>query len=309
MLSRTADNLYWLGRYVERSENTARLLSGTQRLSLMPIPSTERRDLWRDLFQTDIERAAFEEKHADFAESPVVDFMCLDESNPSSIKSCIFSARENARAARHVLTTEISQTVNETWMDICGCTMTEISDRGPQDYLDSVRERAHLLRGVIYGTMRRGEPFMFWEMGSVLERAENTSRLMLARASSFHRATRRDDGFDFYRWGTFLRAANAYSAYRQLYRDLDPVSVADLLILNPEIPRSLLSCIEDLTEILRALKRDAPCTHAAERLVSEIRTARLDRVLRSGLQTFLFDFRKSVHELSDHIRADFMMAR
>ncbi len=309
MLSRTADNLYWLGRYVERSENTARLLSGTQRLSLMPIPAPEQQQLWRDLFQTDLERAAFEEKHPSYTESPVIEFMCLDDGNPSSIRSCVYSARENARAARHVLTTEISQTVNETWMDVCSCTMNEITDQGPQDYLDSVRERAHLLRGVIYGTMRRGEPFMFWEMGSVLERAENTTRLMLARASSFHRATRRDDGFDFYRWGTFLRAANAYSAYRQLYRDLDPVSVADLLILNPEIPRSLLSCIEDLSEILRALRRDAPCTLAADRLASEIRTVRLDRVLRSGLQTFLFDFRKSVHELSDQIRTDFMMAR
>ncbi len=309
MLSRTADNLYWLGRYVERSENTARLLGGTQRLSLMPIPRDEQADLWRSLFQTDIEREAFEEKHDKFAETDVIEFMTLDGENPSSIKSCIFSARENARAARHVLTTEISQTINETWMDVCVCTMHDITERGPQDFLDSVRERAHLLRGVIYGTMRRGEPFMFWELGSVLERAENTSRLMLARASSFHRASRRGDGFDFYRWGTFLRAANAYSAYRQLYRDLDPVSVADLLILNPEIPRSLLSCVEDLSEILRALRRDAPCALTADRLASEIRSVRLDRVLRSGLQVFLQDFRKNIHELSDQIRVDFMMSR
>lgn len=309
MLSRTADNLYWLGRYVERAENTARLLGGTQRLSLMPIPTGEQGELWRNLFQSDYEVEAFLAKHAEFVEAPVIDFLTLDPDFSSSIRSCFHGARENVRAARHVLTTEISQSINETWMEIRGCTMSDIHHRGTQDFLDWVRERAHLFRGVIYGTMRRGEPFLFWNLGSTLERAENTSRLILARSNAFHRATRRDDGFEFYRWGTFLRAANAYSAYRQLYRDIDPVSVADMLILNPEIPRSLLSCIEEATEILRTLRREAPCAAMAERLASELRTLRLDRVLRSGLDGFLQDFRNQVHALSDQIRIDFIMVR
>lgn len=309
MLSRTADNLYWLGRFVERAENTARLIGGTQRLSLMPIPPGEHGELWRNLFQSEFEVEAYTAKHDRFTEQPVIEFLALDPDNPSSIRSCVYSARENARAARHVLTTEISQCINETWMEVRDCKPQDMADRGIQDYMDGVKERAHLLRGVIYSTMRRGEPFKFWEMGTALERAENTSRLMLARSTAFHRANRRDDGFDFYRWGTFLRSANAYSAYRQLYRDIDPVSVADMLILNTEIPRSLLSCISDLTEVLRALKREAPCTEMAEHLAAELRTLRLDRVLRSGLETFLHDFRKQVHELSDQIRIDFIMVR
>lgn len=309
MLSRTADNLYWLGRYIERVENTARLLAGTQRLSLMPIPKDEQDDLWRHLFQSDFERSAFEAKHDAYEELSVIDYLALDRENPSSIQSCIFSARENVRGARHVLTTEISQCINEIWMEIRGYNIDQVVEQGTQEYLDSVREHTHLVRGVIYGTMRRGDPFMFWDLGTTLERAENTSRLLLARASSFHRATRRDDGFDFYRWGTFLRSANTYSAYRQLYREIDPVSVADLMILNTQIPRSLQACVDDTTQILRTLKREAKCADMAERLSSELRTLSLDRVLRTGLAGFLHDFRKQVHEISDQIRQDFIMVR
>lgn len=309
MLSRTADNLYWLGRYVERVENTARLLAGTQRLSLMPIPKEEQGNLWRNLFQSDAERSAFELKHDKYEELSVIDFMAMDRSNPSSILSCLHAARENVRGARHVLTTEISQCINETWMENRDCTLDQIVDQGTQEYLDSIKECTHLMRGVIYGTMRRGEPFMFWDLGTTLERAENTTRLLLARSESFHRATRRDDGFDFYRWGTFLRSANTYSAFRQLYRELDPVSVADLMILNTEIPRSLLACVQDTTGILRTLKREALCADMTEQLASELRTLRLDRVLRTGMAGFLHDFRKQIHVISDQIRQDFIMVR
>ncbi len=309
MLSRTADSLYWLGRYVERAENTARLLDGTQHLSLLPISLDEQGNLWRNLFQSPSEIEAFTAKHSAFTDLPVIEFMALDQENSSSISSCIFAARENTRSARHVLTTEISQCINQTWMDIRGVGMSQVIERGTQDFLDHVKERAHLFKGVIYGTMRRGEPFLFWELGTALERAENTSRLIMARAEAFHRANRRDDGFDFYRWGTFLRSANAYSAYRQLYGDIAPISVADMLILNANIPRSLLSCIDDTTRILRTLKPEAPCVGMAEQLAAEIRTARLDQVVRSGLAGFLRDFRERVHTLSDQIRVDFIMVR
>ncbi len=309
MLSRTADSLYWLGRYVERAENTARLLDGTHHLSLLPIPAGEQGNLWRNLFQSELEVEAFTAKHDSFSDTPIIDFMALDPDNPSSIRSCIHAARENTRSARHVLTTEISQCVNQSWMDIRNVTMTDVLERGTQDFLDSVKERAHLFKGVIYGTMRRGEPFLFWELGTALERAENTSRLILARADAFHRASRRDDGFDFYRWGTLLRSANAYSAYRQLYGDIEPIMVADMLILNANIPRSLSSCIDDTTQILRTLKREAPCVEMAEKLSAEIRTLRLDQIIRSRLAGYLQDFRERVHALSDQIRVDFIMVR
>jgi len=309
MLSRTADNLYWLGRYVERAENSARLLDGTHHLNLLPLTSDEQGELWHKLFQSQNEIDAFLEKHNQFSDRAVIEYLTLERDNPSSILSCINGARDNTRAARAELTTEISQCMNQTWIDIRGVSMQQIDDRGIQDFLDFIKERAHLFKGVIYGTMRRGEPFLFWELGTALERAENTSRLIMTRADAFHRVHRRDDGFDFYRWGTFLRSANAYSAYRQIYGDIDPVSVAEMLILNTNIPRSLLACIEDTTDILKTLRREAPCAEMSERLAAEVRAIRLDQVLRSGLDNFLNDFRKQVHALSDQIRIDFMMVR
>lgn len=309
MLSRTADNLYWLGRYVERAENNARLIDGTYHMSLLPITPDEHAELWRKLFQSAEEIEAFVEKHPEFTNDAVTRYLTLDPDNRSSIFCCLEAARDNTRAARAELTTEISQCINQTWIDIRAIDMDRIHERGLQDFLDLIKERAHLFQGVVYSTMRRGEPFLFWELGTALERAENTSRLIMTRADSFHRAHRRDDGFDFYRWGTFLRSANAYSAYRQIYGDIDSVCVAEMLITNTNIPRSLLACIEDTTDILKTLRREAPCAEMSERLAAEIRAMRLDQVLRSGLESFLNDFRKQVHALSDQIRADFMMVR
>jgi uncharacterized alpha-E superfamily protein len=309
MLSRTADSLYWLGRYVERAENSARLLDGTHHLNLLPLTTDEQGELWRKLFQSEDEVAAFQAKHSEFTDKAVIEFLTIDPDNPSSILSCIEAARDNTRAARAELTTEISQCMNQTLIDVRAVTMQNINDRGIHDFLDFIKERAHLFKGVIYGTMRRGEPFLFWELGTALERSENTSRLIMTRSETFHRVHRRDDGFDFYRWGTFLRSANAYSAYRQIYGDIDPVSVAEMLILNTNIPRSLLACIEDTTDILKTLRREAPCAEMSERIAADVRAIRLDQILRSGLGNFLNDFRKQVHALSDQIRIDFMMVR
>ncbi|MEQ8321446.1 MAG: alpha-E domain-containing protein [Rhodospirillales bacterium] len=309
MLSRTADSLYWLGRYVERAENGARLLDGTHHLNLLPLNMDEQRELWRKLFQSDDEVESFLKKHNEFNDKSVIEYLTIDPDNRSSILSCIEAARDNTRAARAELTTEISQCMNQSLIDMRAVTMQSINDTGISEFLDFIKERTHLFKGVIYGTMRRGEPFLFWELGTALERAENTSRLIMTRAETFHRVHRRDDGFDFYRWGTFLRSANAYSAYRQIYGDIDPVSVAEMLILNTNIPRSLLACIEDTKDILKTLRREAPCAEMSERLAAEIRAVRLDQILRSGLGNFLNDFRKQVHALSDQIRIDFMMVR
>ncbi len=309
MLSRTANNLYWLGRHVERAENTARLFSGIQRLSLLPIPDDEHKGLWQGLYQSDAERDEFKSRYSEFEEQAVLRHLVFDLDNRSSIKSCIAAARENVRGARHVLTTEISQCMNQTWIEIRTYDAAKVDELGVQEFLDIVKERAHLFRGVVYGTIRRGEPFMFWEIGAALERAENTSRLMLARAPAFRRVAKRDDGFEFYRWGTFLRTANAYSAFRQLYREVDPVSVAHLLILNPDIPRSLVSCVDDIARTLRGVKANARCTVLAEQLASEVRGIHLDRILRSGIETFLTDFRERIHAVSNQIQNDFLMVR
>lgn len=310
MLSRTADNLYWMARYMERAENTARLLGGIYRMTLIPNPGRERQSHWEGLFQTQMEKDAFLERYEGFAAGPTLIYFLLDPQNPSSVRSCVWAARENVRATRHVLTTELWEAVNQTWLEIRDLTYDDIKEQGVYGFLDWVKERCHLARGIVHGTMRRGEALLFWRVGGYVERAENTSRLLLARAPSFHTARRREDAIDYYQWGTLLRSLNAFKTYREIFRgQIEPRSVAELLILHPDMPRSLRACFDEITEILTDLRREAPCTERAQQMLAQLKTERVDRIFRSGLDIFVTDFRADVHDLSTQIARDFMMIR
>ncbi len=312
MLSSTADNLFWVARYMERSENTARLLTGLYYMSLLPARRGTTTGLWEGLFQTDDERAQFIARHGVFTTNPVLEFMVLDRDNPSSIRSCIWAARENVRATRHVLTTELWETVNQTWLEISQISFDQVIDQGHHEFLEWVKERSHLFRGVADGTMRRGEAFEFWRLGLYLERAENTIRLLAARGHTFKphgpAAARDTTTLDYYQWGTLLRAVNAYKAYREIYKShIDPRRVAELMILNPEIPRAVISCVEESRAILRHLKPRSPALARAEELLARLQSARIDSIYRSGITRFLQDFRAGIHGLSLQIQKDFLM--
>lgn len=310
MLSRTASHLYWMARYMERAENAARLVGGIYRLTLISHSGRGGDDEWQGLFQTDGEREAFLKRHETFGTEAVLTYLVLDQENPSSIRSCIWAARENVRATRHVLTTDLWESVNQTWLEIRDKDFRALSDSGIHEFLEWVKERCHLFRGIVYGTMRRGEAFQFWELGTYVERAENTSRLMLARAPFFHTARQRDSAVHYYQWGTLLRSVNSFKTYREIYRGtIEPRCVAELLILNPDMPRSLRACADGIAQILGNLKADAPSTGMAGSLLSELMNERIDRIFRSGIDGFLGDFRSSVNRLSDQLQMDFLMIR
>lgn len=310
MLSRTANHLYWMARYMERAENAARLLGGTYRLTLITHSGHRGHDEWQGLFQTDGEREAFLERYEAFTTEAVLTYMVLDRDNPSSICSCIRSARENVRATWHVLTTDLWESINQTWLETSDKDFQAVGDSGIHEFLEWIKERCHLFRGIVYGTMRRGEAFQFWELGTYVERAENTSRLMLARAASFHSARQRDSAVHYYHWGTLLRSVNSFKTYREIYRGaIEPRCVAELLILNPHMPRSLRACLDGIAEILGVLKPGAPCTAMADSLLAGIKDERIGRIFRSGIDGFLADFRSSVNRLSQQLQIDFLMIR
>ena len=312
MLSRTADHLYWMARYMERAENTARLLTGLYHMSLLPARRGTQKDLWEGLFQSEDERAAFLKKHESFKADDVLDYMVLDRENLSSIRSCVWFARENVRGTRHVVTTDMWQTVNQTWLDMATMTFADLVEAGHHEFLEWVKERCHLFRGVAHGTMRRGEAFEFWRLGVFIERAENTIRLMAARAHTFKAsgpaAGPETATLDYYQWGTLLRSANAFKAYREIYKSqIDPRKVAELLILNPEIPRSLIACVEEIVDLLSGLKPRSTSLANAKELLARLKAARIDRVYRTGMSRFLEDYRSGIHDLSIQIQRDFLM--
>ncbi|NQW01819.1 MAG: alpha-E domain-containing protein [Rhodospirillales bacterium] len=311
MLGRTAGNLYWMARYLERAENTARLLGGTYRMSLLPRDDVGTSHSWESLFITDAEKQKFLDTHKTFAPAAVITYLALDLENPISIAASIRAARENVRATRHVLTAELWESINQTWLEIRAMTYADIKDMGQYEFFEWIKERSHLFRGIVHGTMRRGEAYDFWRLGSFIERAENTAQLMLAKVDSFQGpASRQENAVDFYQWGTLLRSVNAYKTYREIYRGApEPRKVAELMILKPDMPRSLRSCIDEIFEILNRVRRNTESAQLADVQRAMLITGQVDKIFRSGLDRYLTNFRTSANHLSSQIQIDFMMVR
>jgi len=311
MLARTADNLYWMARYLERAENTARMLGGVYRVSLLPSGDIGSESPWENLYLSDVERDVFLESYEDFDPASVIAYMALDQNNPSSIRSSIWAARESVRATRHELSAELWEVINHTWLDLNAMTHDDLANMGLYDFIEWVKERSHLFCGMVEGTMRRGEAYAFWRLGTVLERAENTARLVAARAPTFHRpGSAPERTSDYYQLGMLLRSVNAYKTYREIYNSsLEPKKVAEVLLLHPEVPRSLRYCLDQLCDILEHLHAPANGTRQANELRGRLVSGRIDRIFRTGLEGFLADFRQQTDKLGTQIQTDFMMIR
>jgi len=178
MLSRTADHLYWMSRYTERAENTARMLDVNYQTALLPQSTAVAQLGWKGLLSISELLPAYTAKYPDIGSRNVMDFMVRDESNPSSIISCLRAARENARAVRGTLTTEVWETQNQTWLELNRMLRSGEFEADPAQFFEWVKFRSHLSRGVTVGTMLMDESLYFMRLGTFLERADNTARLV-----------------------------------------------------------------------------------------------------------------------------------
>jgi uncharacterized alpha-E superfamily protein len=178
MLSRTADHLYWMARYMERAENTARMLDVNYQMSLLPQSARATERGWRSLLGISELTGDFAKRYGAVTPQSVMTYMVSDADNGSSIRSCLMGARENARAVRGTLTTEVWETQNQTWLEFQRIVATDVFERSPSEAFEWVKFRSHLSRGVTVGTMLQDEAFHFLRIGSFLERADNTARLL-----------------------------------------------------------------------------------------------------------------------------------
>ena len=311
MLSRTADHLFWLSRYIERAENTARMLDIAYQTSLQPQAANESEQTWRSLVSISELNGLFGTRYPAINARNVMEFMVADENNLSSILNCLRAARENARAVRGSLTTEVWETMNQTWLEFRRLLREGALARDPSQLFEWVKYRSHLSRGVTVGTMLQDEAFHFIRIGSFLERADNTARLLDVKfyrqdqAQSEHDAAR-----DFYYWSAVLRSVSGFEIYRKVYSNvIQPDKVAELLILRPDMPRSLSHCI---TRMLANLKRVAnpqsgETLRRAGRLEAELAFGRIDEILAEGLHPFLDGFLAEVADLGDRISKDFLV--
>lgn len=317
MLSRTADHLFWMARYMERAENTARMLNVNYETALLPQSAHKAEQGWRGLLSISELTQDFGQRYDEVSARNVMDFMVRDQSNPSSIASCLRAARENARAVRGALTTEVWETQNQTWLEFNRLLGERMFERDPGDFFEWVKYRSHLSRGVTLGTMLQDESFHFTRIGTFLERADNTARLLdvkyhaLANAE-FHGAghVRETHEVDFYHWSAILRSVSGFEIYRKVYSNvIRPEKVAELLILRPDMPRSLAGCMNGTMSNLElvANTKSSETLRRAGRLQSDLRFARIDEILSTGLHAYLTQFLDRVGDLGAAIGRDFLV--
>ncbi len=315
MLSRTADHLFWMSRYTERAENTARMLDVNYQTALLPQSEAVALLGWQGLLSISELLPAYTALHGEVNAKDVMNFMVKDESNPSSILSCLRAARENARAVRGTLTTEVWETQNQTWLEVLRMISDDEFERDPGQFLDWVKFRSHLSRGVTLGTMLTDEALYFMRLGTFLERADNTARLLdvkfhALQSDFFGAASEKDQEYDFYHWSAILRSVSGFEIYRKVYRDvIKPERVAELLILRQDMPRSLHASLNEVVSNLAMVSNDQSGeTHRhAGKLCAELQFGSIDEILATGLHAYLSQFLDRVNDLGARISRDFLM--
>lgn len=311
MLSRTADHLFWMSRYIERAENLARLLDVTWQMSLVPQSEDAANQNWNAIIALNSLEDAYAAKHSTVNAENVLKFMVSDPDNFSSIHSCLRLARENAHAVRGTLTTEMWETLNSTWIEARGRTFEQILNAGIGDYFEWVKMRSALSRGVTIGTLLQDEAFNFIRLGTLLERADNTARILDVKYHVLRPHGDEEEGAtDFYQWGALLRSVSAFEVYRKAYRDvITPERVAELLILSPDMPRSLLFCMKGVVKTLDLVSNghSGETERQAGLLNAQLRYGRVEDILAHGLHEWLTDFMDRIYLLGDGITKDFLV--
>ena len=315
MLSRTADHLYWMSRYTERAENTARMLNVSYETSLLPQSAAVAQVGWQGLLSISELLPSYTALYGEVTPRGVMEFMVSDEDNPSSIISCLRAARENARAVRGTLTTEVWETQNQTWLEVNRMLKSGEFQRDPGQFFEWVKFRSHLSRGVTVGTMLMDESLHFMRLGTFLERADNTARLVdvkfhAAQRDFFGNAKQKDQEYDFYHWSAILRSVSGFEIYRKVYRDvIRPERVAELLILRPDMPRSLHASMNEVVNNLRLVgsEEGSETLRHAGKLRAELQYGRIDEILATGLHAFLTQFLDRVNDIGSRISRDFLL--
>lgn len=309
MLSRTADHLFWMSRYIERAENLARLLDVTWQMSMVPQSEDAANQNWHAVITLNSLNEAFSAKYPAVNAENVLRFMVSDADNYSSIYSCLRLARENAHAVRGTITTEMWETLNFTWLEARGRSFEQILNAGIGEFFEWVKMRSSLSRGTTLGTLLQDESYHFIRLGTLLERADNTARILDVK---YHvlRPHGDEGATDFYQWGALLRSVSAFEVYRKAYRDvITPERVAELLILRNDMPRSLHFCMNGVVKNLDLIanRHSGETQRQAGLLHAQLHYARVEDILAQGLHEWLTDFMDRIYILGDGISKDFLV--
>lgn len=313
MLGKTAGGLFWMQRYLERSENIARLVDAGFRIALTRSEAAE--DEWASVLTTAGVRQAYAARYDKVEGSSVINFLLRDKANPSSVMSVIEGARNNARLVRTALTREVWEATNECWMTLKDVLRTQISDNELPDVLSLIRQQSAQVRGAQSGTMMRNDIYFFAQLGAFVERADSTARILdvkyyvLLPSLSYVGSS-----LDNVQWETILRSVSAYRAFRWLNPgETNPRNIAQFMILDQVMPRSLSFCAGRMASALEAIAREYGVSSASLDLAASLRrdleTANIDMIVDNGLHQFIQDFIKRNNAISAQIEQEFRFYR
>jgi uncharacterized alpha-E superfamily protein len=309
MLGRTANGLYWMSRYIERAENIARLVDAGLRMSLTRSGAGD--DDWDGVLQSAGVREAFDEGHSKLTGSDAIDYLLRDRSNPSSVMSCLEYGRNNARMVRTALTREVWEATNECWIEMKKLLGKRLKMTEMPEVIETIKRTNGLIRGAFHGTMLRNEIFNFARIGTLVERADNTSRILdvkyyvlLPSVSAV------GSSLDNVQWESILRSVSALRSYTWVYEpDYRPANIADFLILNPRMPRSLAYCYEKIVSNLGYLASEygerLPAHDTADAIRVTLTTRAVGDIMEQGLHEFLEDFVSHNNQLSSEISSGY----
>jgi uncharacterized alpha-E superfamily protein len=285
------------------------MLDVTYRLSLLKHATEKPHQEWRAMLSISGLHEDFEARYSEPNADNVMHFMAQDEKNPGSIYNCIFNARENARAVRGTITSEMWEVLNSTWLEMRQVHAKGIAEDGVSRFFDWVKERSHLSRGITHGTLQRDDTYRFIRLGTFFERADNTARILDVKYHILLPSL--DDvggAADYYQWGALLRSVSAFESYRKVYRDLiTPKRVAELLVLRPDMPRSLTTCMNEVNRLLQEINgpRAGELLRRSGLLQSELRFGSIDEIFVRGLHEYLSEFLERIYDLGDLINTTY----
>ena len=309
MLGKTAGGLFWMFRYLERAENTARMIDAGLRISLTRSSAAESE--WTAILSSTGLKSAYEAVHGAPDGPRIIDFLLRDPRNPGSVMAGIETARTNARVVRTALTREVWEAVNECYMVLKKLLAEPVDDRDLPRVLQIIRQRSAFVRGALHGSMVRNDMYNFSRIGTFFERADNTARILDQKYYILLPSVRLvGSASDNVQWDTILRATSTTRAYQTLHEgETDPMAIASFLILDGRLPRSLAFCYRKIGENLGFLAEEYNARHdshaLADDLCARFRTKDMAAIFEYGLHEFISDFLRDSAALGRQIEIDY----
>ncbi|MCC5936252.1 MAG: alpha-E domain-containing protein [Lunatimonas sp.] len=315
MLSRVADSIYWLGRYLERAENYARFIDVNFNL-MLDLPG-DLEEQWEPLVMATGDDALYRSKHAAFNKKEVMHFLAFDTDNPNSLISSVTFARENARIIRENLSKETWEKLNETYHFVKrGAEKREWMKEDPRGFFESVKCQILLLYGLADNTVARTEGWYFRQLGQFLERADKTARILDVKYHILLPSTDEvGTPLDFLHWMALLKSVTAFNTYRRLYGNIDPARVVEFLLLNKYFPRSVFYCLKEAESCLKKItgSNGSGYSNSSEKAIGELRS-RLEyddvtEIIQRGLHEYLEHLLVKTNFISDRINENFFQIK